>query len=42
MARVPGFMVDAVVVNPDQWQTSEGEYNPSFSGEKRVPLDSMK
>lgn len=36
--KVPGCLVDAVVVNPDQWQTSAGFYNPSFSGEVRVPL----
>lgn len=41
MVKVPGFMVDAVVVNSGQWQTSECEYNPSFSGEVRVPLDEI-
>ena len=41
LVKVPGFMVDAVVVNPDQWQTSEGEYNPSFSGEVRIPMDEI-
>ncbi len=41
MVRVPGFMVTAVVVNPEQWQTVECEYNPSFSGEKRVPTDDI-
>ncbi len=29
--HVPGFMVSAVVVNPDQWQTCEGEYNIALS-----------
>lgn len=42
MVKVPGFMVDALVVHPDQWQTSEGEYNPAFSGEIRVPLDAIQ
>ena len=34
-------MVTAVVVDADQWQTAECEYNPSLCGEVRVPLDSM-
>ena len=28
-----------MVVVPDQWQTAIHRYNPSFSGEVRVPLD---
>jgi propionate CoA-transferase len=39
--KVPGFMVDAVVHHPDQWQTMQGEYNPSFSGEVRVTTDAI-
>ncbi len=39
MVRVPAHMVSAVVVDPNQWQTSEAEYNPSLSGEIRVPMD---
>jgi acyl CoA:acetate/3-ketoacid CoA transferase len=35
---VPGFLVDAIVLHPGQWQTVEGEYNPSFSGRVKVPL----
>ncbi len=35
---VPGHLVDAVVVDKDQWQTSAGPYNPAFSGEVRVPV----
>ena len=30
--RVPGYLVDAVVVDPDQWQTSLDPYDPSLSG----------
>ena len=41
MVRVPAHMVTAVVVDPEQWQTAECEYNPSLCGEVRVPLDSM-
>lgn len=35
---MPGFLVDAIVIHPEQWQTVEGEYNPSFSGRLRTPL----
>jgi len=39
LVRVPAHMVKAVVVDPDQWQTWESEYNPSLTGEIKVPLD---
>jgi propionate CoA-transferase len=39
--KVPGFLVNAVVHHPKQQQTMEGEYNPSFSGEVRIPLDEI-
>ena len=42
MVKVPGFMVDAVVVHPGQWQTSQEEYNPAFAGEIRVPLEAIQ
>jgi len=42
MVKIPGFMVSAVVINPEQWQTSEGEYNPSFSGEIRIPMHEIE
>ncbi len=35
---VPGHLVDYLVIDPEQWQTVEERYNPSFSGEVRVPL----
>ena len=41
MVRVPAHMVTAVVVDNQQWQSAEGEYNPSLCGEVRVPLDSL-
>ena len=41
MVRVPAHMVNAVVVDPDQWQTVECEYNPALCGEVRVPVDAM-
>ena len=34
-------MVNAVVVDPNQWQTSEAEYNPSLCGINKVPMDSI-
>ncbi len=41
MVRVPAHMVNAVVLDPAQWQTVECEYNPSLCGEVKVPLDHM-
>ena len=41
MVRVPAHMVSAVVVDPGQWQSAEGEYNPGLCGELRVPMSSM-
>ena len=35
--RVPGNLVDAVVVDPDQMQTTETRHDPAISGEIRVP-----
>lgn len=39
--RVPGALVDYVVVAPDQWQTTQTLYDPAISGETRRPLDSF-
>ncbi|GAB5378248.1 MAG: acyl CoA:acetate/3-ketoacid CoA transferase [Acuticoccus sp.] len=36
--KIPGILVDHVVVEPDQMQTYQTAYNPSFAGEIRVPL----
>jgi len=36
--RVPGVLVDRVVVAPDQLQTTETPYDPAISGEMRRPL----
>ena len=36
--KVPGILVDAIVVDPDQSQTYLVKYNPGYSGEMRVRL----
>nr|WP_255565596.1 acyl CoA:acetate/3-ketoacid CoA transferase [Gelria sp. Kuro-4] len=42
LVKVPGILVDAVVVNPGQMQSCEVVYDPAYSGELRVPLDSSE
>ena len=39
--KVPGMLVDAVVVVPDQPQTFRTQYDPSYAGEIRVPVTSL-
>jgi propionate CoA-transferase len=40
--KVPGTLVDYIVVaEKPQWQSMVTQYNPSFSGEVRVPLKSV-
>ena len=41
--KVPGILVDYVVVSEPHchWQTFGTQYNPSFSGELKVPLQSL-
>ncbi len=41
MVRVPGHMVNAVVHDPNQWQTWEAEHNPALCGMVKVPMDSI-
>ena len=36
--KVPGILVDVIVVEPEAWQTWMVRYSPAFSGERRVPL----
>jgi propionate CoA-transferase len=36
--KIPGILVDLVVVVPDQRQTYLTEYSPSYAGELRIPL----
>lgn len=40
--RVPGHLVDVVVVDPDQKQTCETSYDPAISGQIMRPWDSFK
>ena len=40
--RVPGILVDCVVVAPDQLQTTQTVYDPAISGEILRPLDSFE
>ncbi|APG92928.1 acyl CoA:acetate/3-ketoacid CoA transferase [Sinorhizobium americanum] len=40
--RVPGVLVDYVIVDPDQRQTTQTLYDPAISGEIFRPLDSFR
>jgi propionate CoA-transferase len=42
--KIPGIMVDCVVVSrpENHWQTFAEEYNPSFSSEHKVPMQSIE
>jgi propionate CoA-transferase len=40
--RVPGILVDFVVVDPEQRQTYATHYDPSYSGELRIPVEDIK
>jgi acyl CoA:acetate/3-ketoacid CoA transferase len=39
--RVPGVVVDAVVREPDQRQTSLRRYDPAFSGAVKAPVETL-
>lgn len=39
--KIPGMLVDLVVVDPDQRQTYVTQYSPAYAGELRVPLDAI-
>ena len=38
---IPSTLVDFVVIDPDQWQTTETPYDPAISGEVRRPFSSF-
>ena len=40
--RIPGILVDFVVVDPEQRQTYATYYDPSYSGELRIPIADIK
>jgi propionate CoA-transferase len=40
--KIPGIVVDYVVVDPNQRQTYATDYSPSYAGELRVPLIAVK
>jgi propionate CoA-transferase len=40
--RVPGTLVDYIVLDPDQKQTTQTLYEPAISGETRRPLSSFE
>lgn len=40
--RIPGILVDFVVVDPEQRQTYATHYDPSYSGELRIPIGDIK
>jgi propionate CoA-transferase len=40
--RVPGHLVDLIVLDPDQKQTTETPYDPAISGEVMRPWDSFR
>ena len=39
--KIPGILVDFVVVDRDQRQTYATHYDPSYSGELRIPVDDI-
>ena len=39
--KIPGMFVDAVVIEPEQWQTYQVKHDPAYSGELRVPIGDM-
>ncbi len=40
--KIPGILVDFVVVDPGQRQTYATDYDPSYSGELRIPIEDIK
>ncbi len=40
--KIPGILVDFVVVDPEQRQTYATYYDPSYAGQLRIPVDDIK
>jgi len=40
--RVPGILIDAIVVDPDQLQTTNTRYDPVLSGQLRRPISAIE
>jgi propionate CoA-transferase len=41
--RVPGVLIDHIIIAPPEhhWQSAATQFNPAFSGDLKVPLDSI-
>lgn len=39
--KIPGMLVDLVVLDPEQRQTYQMQYSPAYAGEVRVPLNAI-
>ncbi|MEN6572274.1 MAG: CoA-transferase [Anaerolineaceae bacterium] len=39
--KIPGMLVDLVVVDPDQRQTYQMDYSPAYAGEIKIPMGEM-
>ncbi|MDE2334888.1 MAG: 3-oxoacid CoA-transferase [Rhodospirillales bacterium] len=42
LVKIPGILVDYVVIDPAQQQTYHTDYNASYAGELRVPVDGLR
>ena len=41
LVKIPGILVDLVVVDPDQRQSYLTDYSPAFAGELRIPISDL-
>jgi len=42
LVKIPGFLVDYIVLDPDQKQTYATQYDPSRCGETRMPISALQ